>query len=68
MALKFTVHVVQLFIKGHRKSGVILIKHFRIELAHLQWNSVRFLPVTATIIIVIKLTFFNYIQLSIPLS
>ena len=26
MALKFTVHVV---IKGHRKSGVILIKHSR---------------------------------------
>ena len=23
MALKFTVHVVQSFIKGHRKSGVI---------------------------------------------
>ena len=27
VALKFTVHVVQLFIKGHRKSGVISIKH-----------------------------------------
>ena len=27
MALKFTVHVVQSFIKGHRKSGVISIKH-----------------------------------------
>ena len=49
MALKFTVHVVQSFIKGHRKSGVILIKYSRlIELAHLQWNNVRFLPVTAT--------------------
>ena len=29
MALKFTVHVVQSFIKGHRKSGVISIKHSR---------------------------------------
>ena len=29
MALKFTVHVVQSFIKGHRKSGVISMKHFR---------------------------------------
>ena len=29
MALKFTVHVVQSFIKGHRKLGVILIKHSR---------------------------------------
>ena len=29
VALKFTVHVVQSFIKGHRKSGVILIKHSR---------------------------------------
>ena len=46
MALKFTVHVVQLFIKGHRKSGV---KHSRDnELAHLEWNNVRFLPVTTT--------------------
>ena len=27
VALKFTVHVVQSFIKGHRKSGVISIKH-----------------------------------------
>ena len=31
MALKFTVHVyiVQSFIKGHRKSGVISMKHSR---------------------------------------
>ena len=29
MALKFTVHGVQSFIKGHRKSGVISIKHSR---------------------------------------
>ena len=29
VALKFTVHVVQSFIKEHRKSGVISIKHFR---------------------------------------
>ena len=29
VALKFTVHVVQSFIKGHRKSGVISIKHSR---------------------------------------
>ena len=27
MALKFTVHLVQSFIKGHRNSGVISIKH-----------------------------------------
>ena len=27
MALKFTVHVVQSFIKGHRKSGVTSRKH-----------------------------------------
>ena len=48
MALKFTVHVVQSFIKGHRKSGVISIEHSRLELTHLEWNNVRFLPVTAT--------------------
>ena len=29
VALKFTVHVIQSFIKGHRKSGVISIKHSR---------------------------------------
>ena len=38
---------------GHRKSGVISIKHSRdklllIELSLLEWNNVRFLPVTAT--------------------
>ena len=49
MALKFTVHVVQSFIKGHRKSGVISIKHY--ELAHLQWNNV---PVTPTCTCVCK--------------
>ena len=27
VALKFIVHVVQSFIKGHRKSGVISTKH-----------------------------------------
>ena len=42
MALKFTVHVVQSFIKGHRKSGVISIKYSR------DMTNVRFLPVTAT--------------------
>ena len=47
MALKFTVHGVQSFIKGHRKSGVISIKHSR-DMTHLQWNNVCFLPVTAT--------------------
>ena len=56
MALKFTVHVVQSFIKGHRKSGVISIKRSRDniitnQLSHLQWNNVRFLPVTATFIL-----------------
>ena len=29
VTLKFTVHVVQSFIKGHRKSGVISIEHSR---------------------------------------
>ena len=29
VALKFTVHGVKSFIKGHRKSGVISIKHSR---------------------------------------
>ena len=29
VALKFTVHGVQSFMKGHRKSGVISIKHSR---------------------------------------
>ena len=29
VALKFTVHGVQSFIKGHRKSGVISMKHSR---------------------------------------
>ena len=47
MALKFTVHGVQSFIKGHRKSGVISIKHSR-DITHIQWNNVCFLPVTAT--------------------
>ena len=46
MALKFTVHVVQSFIKGHRKSGVISIKHSRDITSPL--TVVRFLPVTAT--------------------
>ena len=46
VALKFTVHVVKSFIKGHRKSGVISLEIQLIELAHLQWNDVRFLPVT----------------------
>ena len=45
MTLKFTVHVVQSFMKGHRKSGVISIKHSRDitnqnNLTHLQWNNV----------------------------
>ena len=51
--MKFTVHGVQSFIKGHRKSGVISIKHSGditlIKLAHLQWNNVCFLPVNATL-------------------
>ena len=41
--MKFTVHVVQSFIKGHRKSGVISIKH-----SITNPLNVRFLPVTAT--------------------
>ena len=47
MALKFTVHVVQAFIKGHRKSGVISIKHSRDITSPLtvEYN-VRFLPHT----------------------
>ena len=55
MALKFTVHVVQSFIKGYRKSGVISIKHCRdnnqIELANLEWSNVRFLPVILHVIL-----------------
>ena len=46
MALKFTVHGVQSFIKGHRKSGVISIKHSRDMTSSLP--VVCFLPVTAT--------------------
>ena len=30
VGVKFTVHVVQSFIKGHRKSGVISIQHSRL--------------------------------------
>ena len=44
--MEFTVHVYSSIIKGHRKSGVISI----IGLAHIQWNNVRFLPVTATLL------------------
>ena len=35
VALKFTVHVVQSFIKEHRKSGVISIKHSRDKISPL---------------------------------
>ena len=42
--MKFTVHVVQSFIKGHRKSGVISIKHSRDMTNRISWNNVRFLP------------------------
>ena len=39
MALKFTVHGVQSFIKGHRQSGVISIKHSReLEGQSKQWT------------------------------
>ena len=48
MALKFTVDVVQSFIKGHRKSGVISIKHSRDIANRICPLNVRFLPVTAT--------------------
>ena len=48
VALKFTVHVVQSFIKGHRKSGVISIKHSRDMTSRI---NVHFLPVSATICI-----------------
>ena len=49
VALKFTVHGVQSFIKGHRKSGVISIKHSR-DITHriCPLSVVCFLPVTAT--------------------
>ena len=43
MALKFTVHVVQSFIKGHRKSGMFSIEHSR---DNSEIANVRFLPVT----------------------
>ena len=47
MALKFTVHVVQSFIKGHGKSGVIPIKHSRdrthdYRIGPLEWNNGSF--------------------------
>ena len=51
MALKFDVHVVQSFINGHIKSGVISIKHSRDitnRISTLTWNNVHFLPVTVT--------------------
>ena len=36
--------------KGHRKSGVISIKYSRDTTYHLEWNNVRFLPVSTTYI------------------
>ena len=49
VALKFTVHGVQSFIKGHRKSGVISIKHSRDMTNRISPLRVEcFLPVTAT--------------------
>ena len=35
-----TVHAVQSFMKGHRKSGVISIEIIMITI-HLQWNNVH---------------------------
>ena len=49
MALKFTVHGVQSFIKGHRKSGVISIKHSRDNIITNRISPLRFLPVTVGI-------------------
>ena len=46
VALKFTMHVVQSFIKGHRKSDV----NNRISY-HIQWNNVRFLRIPVTVIL-----------------
>ena len=68
MALKFTVHGVQSFIKGHRKSGVISIKHSRDITNRINPLRVRFLPVTATYIVVSIAPFlqsYNYSRLSI---
>ena len=49
VALKFTVHAVQSFIKGHRKSGVISIKHSRDITNRISpLTVVCFLPVTVT--------------------
>ena len=48
MALKFTVHGVQSFIKGHRKSGVISIKHSVMTNRIGPLTVVRFLHVSAT--------------------
>ena len=48
VALKFTVHVVQSFIKGHRKLGVLSIKHSRDITNRISPLTVGFLPVTAT--------------------
>ena len=56
MALKFTVHVVQSFIKGHR--DIITI----VKLAHIQWNNVRFLPVSITHVFLLPFS----IQLQLP--
>ena len=44
MALKFTVHGVQSFIKEHRKSGVISIKHSRDMICHVHNYVPSFLP------------------------
>ena len=49
VALKFTVHVVQSFIKGHIKSGVISIKHSRDITNRISTLRVHFLPVTACV-------------------
>ena len=48
MALKFTVHGVQSFIKGQRKSGVISIKHSRDITNRISPHIVCFLLVSAT--------------------
>ena len=47
VALKFTVHGVQSFIKGHRKSGVIPIEHSRDMTHRISTLTSPFLPVSA---------------------
>ena len=66
MALKFTVHGVQSFIKGHRKSGVISIKHSR-DITH-RISPLRFLPVSVITATLLQINFVpSYPYIFVPL-